>query len=294
MSKKNDRSSYKYSCPFCGLKVKSRPNLESHIKIKHSVLSNVNEVKKEKNKEETVKTGGGEKMEKEEIQKLIESSVSRVKDTVAQLADKVKDTASTLNKITSELPNIIVKSIQSYEEEKKKMEEKARQETENQRRMKEIDELLKHKDKILSFCEKNPKLCQIEFEKLLSKEQQQQNHLPHETVDEILSCLVCGPKILKGISKNIKNNTEFAKKFVEELKSNKAEDTLKELIEIGRKLQQGGEGGGKPNPETGGNKGEETGGNKGEETGGNKGEDEGNKEKKGTTPETNKFSTGLF
>jgi len=235
----------RFACPNCGRKFISQYHLNQHLKIE-SLKGENNEVIKKI--AETVKTGG-RKMEEKDIKNLVNNATMEIRNTVDLLSKKVEETSNSVNKVVGSLPELIAKSIQRIEEEKKKREEEQKKQLEWERKMRDLEEVLKHKDDIINFCKTNPQLCKIEINKLLPKEKE---HLPHKTVAEILACSECGPALLRGISKNIVENEEFAKKFVNSLKETRADNRLKELIEIGKEVQKekGGKGGretGKPN-----------------------------------------------
>ncbi len=234
----------RFVCPTCGRKFISQYHLNQHLKIESLKREDKGVIKKIT---ETVKTEGGVEMEEKDIQKLVNDAIAGVKNNITSLSKKVEETSSSVSKVVSSLPEIVAKTIQKIEEEKRKREEEQKKQIEWERKMRDLEEVLKHKDDIISFCKTNPKLCKIEVDKLLPKEKE---HLPHKTVAETLACPECGPALLRGISKNIVENEEFAKKFISSLKETKADNRLRELIEIGQKVQKGGEGGGetgKPN-----------------------------------------------
>ena len=266
MRKKEDKSKYKYECPTCGNKFKSPQTLKGHILARHR--KDINDIKLNREKkgvERTVKTEGGENMEDKDIQKLIDNAILGVKDNISQLTGKIENTASALERVTKAMPDIIAGSIKKLEEEKIKQEDQKKKEEENQKRMKAVEELVNHKDELLSFCKTNPKLCKIEIDKLIP---QGGHHLPHRTVAETLACPECGPALMRGISKNLVENEEFAKKFINTVKENKAENRLEELIKLGKKGEIKDETNtGKPKEEEGKTPKEGTGPSNGETTG---------------------------
>lgn len=278
------KRNYKYECPYCGRKFISKYNLEGHIRTKHKNEEvKKEEIKKEEKRENVKKTGepekkGGVKMEEKDIRKIVNETVAGIKESVSQLNKKVEQTSSSVDKIINSLPKVIAQTLQTIEEEKKRQEEERRKQMEWERKMRDLEEILKHKEDIINFCKKNPQLCRVEIDKILPKEKE---HLPHKTVAEVLACPECGPRILKGIGKKLAEDGEFAKKFAESLKETGAKDRLKELIELGKKVQEEVEG----ERETG----------KPKETGESKeGKEEGKPEEGKSKEGTKTTSTGLF
>ena len=223
MAGKEDRTKYKQRCPHCGGMFKSPQTLQAHILAKHKEID-----------KKTVKTGGGIKMGEGDLEKKVEEAIGGVRNSMAELSKKVETQANSIDKIINSIPNVVAESLKKVEQEKKQEQERSKKAQEAQKKMKDMEELLKHKEDLLSFCKVNPKLCKVEIDKVLPKDEK---HLPHETVAETLDCPICGPRLLRGISESLVKDEEFAKKFIGTIKANKADTKLEELIKLGKETQ---------------------------------------------------------